>query len=169
MYLEGVGCALVLNQGDLGGLVVGKIVHHHHASVGIPLHEGVIGRGSELRYAVRKRDKMRLLRNPSNLSVKRGLDRNEIVRIVFHNGLTRSLHEKAILGVSLVRINAILRLQTLITADSRRQHKVLDRENARKTNCLFVDVGVNGHIDSPHINRANLAIWGIPDHEHSAV
>ena len=112
---------------------------------------------------------MRLLRNPSNLSVKRGLDRNEIVRIVFHNGLTRSLHEKAILGVSLVRINAILRLQTLITADSRRQHKVLDRENARKTNCLFVDVGVNGHIDSPHINRANLAIWGIPDHEHSAV
>lgn len=128
VYLEGVGGTLVLNQGDLGGLVVREIVHHHHATVGVPLHEGVVGSGSQLCNAVRKRDKMRLLRNPSNLRVNKVLDGNEILRIVFRNRLTRSFHKKSILGVSLVRINAVLRLQSLITANSRRQDKVLDRE-----------------------------------------
>lgn len=41
-YFEGVRGSLVLNQCDLRGLVVGEIVHDHHASIGVSLHEGIV-------------------------------------------------------------------------------------------------------------------------------
>lgn len=70
-HLEGVGGALVLNQCDLRGLEVREIVHHHDAPVGVPLHKRAVGGGREFRNAVRKRDEVRLLRNPGDLQVRR--------------------------------------------------------------------------------------------------